>query len=109
MINEAILKINPNAEFSVNADDIDQITWLGDTTPISKADIQAQFTAVELDYAMKTLRENRNKLLAETDYFALSDVTMSDDMKTYRQKLRDITTGLDTIAKVNKVTMPTKP
>jgi len=44
-----------------------------------------------------------------TDWYALSDVTMSDDMKTYRQKLRDITAGLDTVAKVNKVTMPTKP
>ena len=109
MINEAILKINPNAEFSVNADDIDQITWLGDTTPISKADIQAQFTAVELDYAMETLRINRNKLLAETDYLALSDNTLSTDMTTYRQALRDLTNGLTTKDEVESVTWPTKP
>ena len=48
-------------------------------------------------------------LLAETDFYALSDVTMSDEMKTYRQNLRDITEGLDTLDKVKAVTMPTKP
>ena len=47
MIEQAILKINPNAKFSVNADDINQITWLNGTTPISKADIEAQIPTVE--------------------------------------------------------------
>ena len=42
MIDKAILKINPNAEFSVNADDINQITWHNGTTPIPKADIEAK-------------------------------------------------------------------
>jgi hypothetical protein len=41
MIEKAILKINPNAEFTINADDINQITWNNETTPIPKADIQA--------------------------------------------------------------------
>lgn len=109
MIERAILKINPSAKFSVNADDIDQITWLDSTTPISKSDIQAQLSAVELDIALDTLRAKRNKLLAETDYFALSDVTIADNMKTYRQALRDLTNGLDTVEKVNAVTFPTKP
>ena len=108
-IARAILKINPNATFTVNGNDADQITWLDNTTPISKSDIQAQLSAVELDIALDTLRAKRNKLLAETDYLALSDVTMSDDMKTYRQELRDLTNGLDTVEKVNAVTFPTKP
>ena len=42
MIIEAILKINPNAQVSVNGDDINQITWHNGTTPISKADIEAK-------------------------------------------------------------------
>ena len=42
MIEKAILLINPNAKFSVNADDLDQITWLEGTTPIPKADIEAK-------------------------------------------------------------------
>lgn len=109
MIAEAILKINPDADFSVNADDIKQITWHNGTTPISESDIKAQFSAVELDFALGDLREKRNKLLAETDYLALSDNTLSTEMATYRQKLRDITDGLNTVAKVKAVTMPTKP
>ena len=59
--------------------------------------------------ALANLRAKRNRLLAETDYYALSDVTMSDDMKTYRQNLRDLTNGLDTAEKVDGVTWPTKP
>ena len=39
---QAILKINPNAQVSVNADDINQITWHNGTTPIAKADIEAK-------------------------------------------------------------------
>ena len=59
--------------------------------------------------ALAELRNKRNRLLAETDYLALSDNTLSDDMKKYRQDLRDLTTGLDTVEKVNSVTFPTKP
>ena len=109
MIIEAILKINPNAKVSVNADDINQITWHNGTTPISKADIEAQFTAVEFDMAMENLRAKRNNLLKETDHYALSDQTLSDDMRTYRQSLRDITNGLTTVADVEAVVFPTKP
>ena len=109
MIVEAILKINPNAEFSVNGEDINQITWHNGTTPISKKDIEAQFSAVQLEMALEGLREKRNILLEQTDHLALSDNTLTDDMKTYRQKLRDITNGLDTVDKVKAVNMPTKP
>ena len=62
-----------------------------------------------LDRALEGLRHKRNRLLAETDYYALSDVTMSDDMKTYRQNLRDITEGKDTVEKCENATWPTKP
>ena len=109
MIIEAILKINPNAKVSVNADDINQITWLNGTTPISVTDIEAQLPAVELDNAMSTLRTKRNRLLQETDFHAASDRTMSADMTTYRQELRDITDEITTVAQANAVVFPTKP
>jgi len=48
-------------------------------------------TAAETARKEKAVRDRRNALLAETDYFALSDVTMSAEMTTYRQALRDIT------------------
>ena len=61
------------------------------------------------DRAIADLRSKRNRLLAETDFYALSDVILSDDMKTYRQELRDLPTGLDTVDKVNAKEFPTKP
>ena len=59
--------------------------------------------------AQADLRAKRNRLLAETDFYALSDVTMSSDMETYRQNLRDLPDGKDTVAKCTDATFPTKP
>ena len=111
MIIEAILKINPNAKVVVRGTTLEdcEIEWLDGTTPILKADIEAQFPIVEFDMAMEDLRAKRNKLLADTDHYALSDQTLSDDMRTYRQSLRDITNGLTTVADVEAVVFPTKP
>ena len=106
---KAILKINPNAQVSVNAEDFNQITWHNGTTPISKEDIEAQFPIVELDMAMSNLRAKRNKLLSDTDYLALSDNTMTAEMISYRQSLRDLTEGLSTVSEVNAVVFPVKP
>ena len=82
-----------------------------------EADIQ-QYKDNELNFKLDFLRSIRNNFLTETDFYANSDVTMSNDMKTYRQALRDITNGLDTVAKVktklqfedgNYINFPTKP
>ena len=59
--------------------------------------------------ALATLRNERNRLLAETDFYGNSDVTMSDDMTTYRQALRDLPAGKDTVDKCENATWPTKP
>ena len=63
----------------------------------------------QLDRDLFMLRDKRNRLLAETDFYALSDVTLADNMKTYRQDLRNLPSGLDTVEKVANVTWPTKP
>jgi hypothetical protein len=106
---KSILAINPKAQVSVSGDDINTINWENGTTPIPKQDILDMLPQVELDMALESLRTKRNALLAETDYLALSDNTMTEEVKTYRQKLRDITEGLTTLAKVKKVKLPTKP
>tara|TARA_R110002074_G_scaffold391782_1_gene576756 strand:- start:34 stop:318 length:285 start_codon:yes stop_codon:yes gene_type:complete len=62
-----------------------------------------------LDRALNNLRFKRNLLLAETDWLANSDVTMSSDMTTYRQALRDLTNGLTTVEQIEAVEFPTKP
>ena len=59
MIIEAILKINPNAEVTVNADDINQITWLNGTTPIPKADIEAKMVEVQAEYDANQYQRDR--------------------------------------------------
>ena len=61
------------------------------------------------DSAMANLRAKRNALLLQTDFYALSDVTMSAEMTTYRQALRDITNGLTTVADVEAVVFPERP
>ncbi len=109
MIIDAILKINPNAKVVVRGNDINTIEWHQGTTPIPVADIEAQFPAVKLDNTMQNLRSKRNQLLQDTDFHALSDNTMSADMTTYRQELRDITNGITTVAQANAVVFPTKP
>ena len=62
-----------------------------------------------LDRSMEELRRKRNRLIAETDWWGTSDNTMTDAQKKYRQDLRDLTEGLDTVDKVNNVVFPTKP
>ena len=73
---------------------------------------EAAWEAGAKDRAMANLRSKRNSLLKETDHYGLSDVTMSEDMTTYRQELRDLpgTVADDaTAADVDAVTFPTKP
>ena len=69
---------------------------------------QANFPS-EFDIVMETLRDKRNSLLAQTDYLALSDQTMTAEMTAYRQALRDITNGLTTVEQVDAVVWPEKP
>ena len=66
MIEKAIKKINPNAEFSIEADDVNQITWLNGTTPISVADIEAQIPIVEQEIEDQIQAQKDLKLSAKT-------------------------------------------
>jgi hypothetical protein len=61
------------------------------------------------DRSLASLRAKRNSLLAQTDYLALSDNTLSAAMSSYRQSLRDLTEGLSTVEQVNAVVFPVKP
>lgn len=110
---KAILKINPNAQVSVKNNDVNEIIWENETTPIPKADIEAEFSAVELEIALEDLRIKRNKLLADSDWQVImakeKGTSLSTAFKNWRQALRDATNGLDTVEKVEDYTFPTKP
>ena len=81
---------------------------------------EAEYAKGALDRELNWLRTIRNNILKESDYMGNSDVIMSDAWKTYRQQMRDITSGLDTVEKVQEkmkfdeetkthVNFPTKP
>lgn len=101
------------AEFDVHS----SMTWVDcdDTVKKGFSYDGSNFTSdapsdeVALEAKLQSIRQLRNSLLKETDYLALSDQTLSSDMNTYRQNLRDITNGVDTIEKANNITWPTKP
>jgi len=103
-----IPEINRVAHIGKGTDKIDYV----DLTPeqiAEKNNIKTEWSNASLNRALNKLRNKRNNLLAETDYFALSDVSMSDDMTQYRKDLRDITNGLTTVEQVEAVEFPTKP
>ena len=70
---------------------------------------EAAWAAGAFDRAMVGLREDRNRNLSATDWYALQDVTMSDAMAAYRQDLRDLPAGLTTVEEVEAVSWPVKP
>jgi len=82
MIEKAIKKINPNAEFSINADDYNQITWLNGTTPISKEDIQSQIPVVEQEIADAATKKTADKASADSKLKALG--LTDDEIEAFR-------------------------
>lgn len=93
---------NGSAILSSNPSDFG-VTW---------SQVSAKQTELTNAEPMVELRRQRNLLLAETDFYALSDVTMSSEMASYRQALRDLPDGASptlTDGVLGNVTFPTKP
>ena len=72
-------------------------------------DAQTLLTELIAGEPLRQLRVERDRLLAESDWWASSDLTMSAKRKNYRQALRDLPKGLTTEELVKNVTWPTKP
>ena len=92
---KAIQKINPNAEVSVNADDISQITWHNGTTPIPVADIEAKITEIQAEYDANLYQRDR-----ATAYPSIQEQL---DMQ-YWDKVNGTTNWENAIAKVKSDT-----
>jgi len=88
---KAILKINPNAEVTINANDYNQITWLNGTTPIPVADIEAKMTELQAEYDANQYQRER-----ATAYPSIQEQL---DMQ-YWDKVNGTTNWEDAIAKV---------
>ena len=116
----ALVSLRPGKGFSYNPDigGYDGITYdtedNGDTCP-TESELNAEITRLTNAEAMKLLREQRNAKLVDCDWRAVSDLTMSDDWKTYRQALRDLpasttpTCDSDGNLDSSSVTWPTEP
>ena len=94
---------------TMNKRSVNAITGEVTVTPLSAEEI-AEREAYERDVQpgvdLELLREERNRRLAETDYLALSDATLSEEMRTYRQALRDLP---DNTSDPANPTWPVKP
>jgi hypothetical protein len=100
----AIRSLSPNAEFAVRGGAVE---WhSSNIAQPTDTEIQAEIARLEAEQPWKELRQERNRLIAETDYLALSDSTLSAEMATYRQTLRDL--PANTTDPANPV-WPTKP
>jgi|SaaInlV_150m_DNA_4_1039716.scaffolds.fasta_scaffold00031_103 hypothetical protein len=71
---------------------IDKFTTYTDDADVTHTQLEQETAYLQSleDIATEALRAERNKLLAATDFYALTDVTMSPEMTTYRQALRDL-------------------
>ena len=94
-----------NVRFISGTDEND-LAIFSDTKPVTYAEVTAKLSELEVDAKWFDIREKRNKLLAETDFYALSDVTMTTEMSNYRQALRDLPS---TQSNPDDVVFPTKP
>jgi len=101
---KAIHALRPNAEWVLRDDELE---WL-DTkqTQPTEAEITSKIAELEAAEPMRLLRAERNQRLANTDWWASSDLTMTQDQIDYRQALRDIT---ETYTSLDDVVWPTMP
>jgi hypothetical protein len=93
--------------------DEDEFTFPDGVIPPTEEAIQAKLAELHAAFPLQALREKRNQFLAETDWTQIPDSAFTNEQsaewKLYRQKLRNLPAGLDTVDKVNAVTWPTKP
>ena len=82
------------------------VEWNGPDAQPTEAELQAAYDAATASAALADLRSKRNQLLTETDYLALADSTLTDEMRDYRQALRDL--PANTVDPANPV-WPVKP
>ena len=111
---DAVKALHPTAQFTTNNGKIDE--WhSSDITQPTEDEINTKLTELTNVFPMKLLREERDRLLKETDWRASSDLIILEAWKSYRQSLRDLpavsTPKLDSNDDLDKssVEWPTPP
>jgi len=113
---EALISLKPKAQWNLIGFDYSGLEWLDEIeTKPTEDELNTKLSELKTAEPLRLLRIERNKRLAECDWMANSDVTMSSAWKTYRQSLRDLpsstTPKLDLLDNLDStsVTWPTKP
>ena len=120
---DALASLKPNSEWTWDWDienptvrEYNKLVWLDSDTKPTEAEIDAELIKINNAEPMRRLREERDRLLVESDWMAYPDSpTMSDAWKTYRQALRDLPASTTPVLDDNSpigitsVTWPTKP
>ncbi len=113
-IREAFLNLYPEANFRWETENGEYLFKnLECDVTVSENQLKAKKTELEKAEPMRLLRQERNQKLAETDWWACSDVSMNEERKTYRKKLRDFPSSanpsLDENGQLINVSWPEKP
>lgn len=112
-ISNAILALVPNARFSITGSSIDKIKWLDERPQPTEEEINAKIQELQAAEPMRLLKEERNRLLAETDWRFRIDLEPSQAWYEYCQELRDLPSNsdpqLDENGQLTNVTWPTPP
>ena len=107
MIDKALMELRPDAKWTLTGSTLSGLVWHDDSsTRPTDAEINEKVTELEAAEPLRLLRVERNRKIAETDWWASSDLTMTDAQKKYRQDLRDIT---KTATSLDDVKWPEKP
>ena len=111
MRHEAIHKTHPNVV--VVDDGLGAFDKDGNSITIDEDKVSQEIQKLLSAEPMRLLRQERNRKLAETDWWAGQDLTMTQTQKDYRQTLRDLPSTaepkLDEQGQLTNVTWPTKP
>ena len=115
-IADALLSLKPGAQWTLRGDTYSGIEWLDSNQTIpTETEINNKIVELDNSEAMRLLRVERDTRIAKTDWRASSDLTLSDDWKTYRQALRDLpasaSPGLNSDYELDltSVSWPTEP
>lgn len=87
-LSAALTSLRPNAEWVLRGDDLEWLDQIQDQP--THLEIEAEIQRITAEIPWQQLRAERNRRLAETDYLALSDQTLTAEMAAYRQALRDL-------------------
>ena len=119
-ISSALLELKPGAEWTLRGDTYAGLEWLDkNQTKPTEEEVNAKISELEKEEPMRLLRQERNKLIAETDWMTIKyleiGIAMSASWKDYRQKLRDLPQisnpklNSDGSLDMTSVTWPTPP